>query len=151
VTIDRGNVKRAMRSLKKAARILKNKKRILLAFPEGTRSNDGTIGPFKKGVFVLAMKAGVPIVPCAIEGASVFVPRSGWKPRPATVRLKVGAPIETTGVADGDREALIKKVRDSIIDLHVAIGGKGGDRERAVSGRTAGARVELDDGEPQVA
>ena len=151
VAIDRGNVKKAMRSLKKAARILKNKKRILLAFPEGTRTKDGTIGPFKKGVFVLAMKAGVPIVPTAIEGAAVFVPRSGWKPRPVTVRVKVGAPIETAGLKDADREALMKRVRDTMIDLHVAIGGKGGDRERAISGRTAGSRVALDDGEPQAA
>jgi 1-acyl-sn-glycerol-3-phosphate acyltransferase len=151
VTIDRSNVKKAMRSLKRAARILKHKQRILLAFPEGTRTKDGTIGPFKKGVFVLAMKAGVPIVPAAIEGAAVFVPRKGWRPRPVVVRVNVGRPIETQGVADRDRDVLIRQVRDAVIDLHVGIGGKGGDRSLAVSGRTAGSRVELDTGEPAAA
>jgi 1-acyl-sn-glycerol-3-phosphate acyltransferase len=134
VAIDRRNVKTAMRSLKKAARILKHKKRILLCFPEGTRTTDGAIGPFKKGVFVLAMKAGVPIVPVAVEGAAVFVPRSGWRPRPVVVRVNVGKPISTTGITDDDRDALMRRVRDEMIDLHLAIGGKGGDRATAIAG-----------------
>jgi 1-acyl-sn-glycerol-3-phosphate acyltransferase len=147
VAIDRGNVKKAMRSLKKAAKILKQKKRILLAYPEGTRTKDGTIGPFKKGVFVLAMKAGVPIVPVAIEGAAVFVPRKGWRPRPVVVRVNVGEPIPTAGIPDEQRDDLMKRVRSKLIDLHVEIGGKGGDKERAISGRTVGANVDIEDSE----
>jgi 1-acyl-sn-glycerol-3-phosphate acyltransferase len=130
VPIDRGDARAALKALKKAARILKNGL-VVCAFPEGTRSKDGFIGPFKKGVFLLAEKAGVPIVPVAIEGAAVFVPRTGWKPRPVTMRVKVGKPIATDG--DLKREQLIKQVRNAIIDMHVEIGGKGGDKDRAVA------------------
>jgi 1-acyl-sn-glycerol-3-phosphate acyltransferase len=130
VPIDRGNARAALKALKKAARILKNGISIA-TFPEGTRTKDGTIGPFKKGVFLLAEKSGVPIVPVALEGAGVFAPRKGWNPRPVTMRVKVGAPIPTDG--DLTRDALIKKVRDTIIDMHLEIGGKGGDKENAVA------------------
>ncbi len=126
VGIDRSNVVQATRSLKKAALILKQKRRVIMVFPEGTRTNDGKIGAFKKGVFVLAIHAGVPIVPIAIEGAAVMVPKRGWRPRPAHVRMSVGKPIETDGLSENSRDALMTQVRDTIIALHVGIGGRGG-------------------------
>jgi 1-acyl-sn-glycerol-3-phosphate acyltransferase len=126
VSIDRGSAHDAARALKKAARVLKNGTS-LCAFPEGTRSKDGRIAPFKRGVFLLAMRAGVPIVPVAVEGCSVFVPRTGWHPRPVVIRAKIGVPIETTG-DDVTRDETIKRVRDAMIDMHLDIGGRGGDK-----------------------
>ena len=126
VSIDRGNAHDAARALKKAARVLK-KGTSLCAFPEGTRTRDGKIGPFKRGVFLLAMKAGVPIVPVALEGCGVFVPRTGWRPRPVTIRAKIGVPIETTG-DDATRDQVIKRVRDALIDMNLDIGGLGGNK-----------------------
>lgn len=158
VSIDRGDAHSSARALKKAARVLRNG-RSLCAFPEGTRTRDGKIGPFKKGVFLLAMKAGVPIVPVACEGLDVFVPRTGWHPRPVAIRIKIGRPITTSrdglgardaasdaakgGARDGEREHasrddLIKQVRDAMIDMHLEIGGEGGDKEHAIAeSRTA--------------
>lgn len=137
VSIDRGNAHDAARALKKAARVLKNGTS-LCAFPEGTRTRDGRIGPFKRGVFLLAMKAGVPIVPVAMEGCATFVPRTGWNPRPVTIRVKIGTPVETVApVVEGaaapetkgpTREEVMRKVRDAIIDMNVEIGGAGGDK-----------------------
>lgn len=135
VSIDRGDAHSSARALKKAARVLRNG-RCLCAFPEGTRTRDGKIGPFKKGVFILALRAGVPIVPVASEGLGVFAPRTGWHPRPVTIRIKIGAPIATARDGDGEhgtRDALIKQVRDAIIDMNVELGGRGGDKERAVA------------------
>ena len=126
VSIDRGNAHDAARALKKAARVLK-KGTSLCAFPEGTRTRDGRIGPFKRGVFLLAIRAGVPIVPVAVEGCSTFVPRTGWNPRPVKMRARIGTPIETTG-DDAKRDEVIKRVRDSMIDMNVQIGGLGGDK-----------------------
>ncbi len=130
VSIDRGDAHAAAKALKKAARVLAGG-RTLCAFPEGTRTRDGKIGPFKKGVFLLAMKAKVPIIPVAAEGLGVFAPRTGWHPRPVTIRVKVGAPIPT--VDETDRAALIKKVRDVMIDMNVSAGGPGGDKDHAIA------------------
>ena len=137
VSIDRGDAHAAARALKQAARVLKNG-RSLCAFPEGTRTRDGRIGPFKKGVFLLASKAGVPIVPVAAEGLNVFAPRTGWHPRPVTIRVRIGTPIATDD-DDATRDVLIKRVRDAMIDMHVAIGGLGGDKLHAVADSKAAA------------
>lgn len=133
VWLERGDARAALRGLKKAAAILESG-RVVCAFPEGTRSRDGTIAPFKKGVFLLAGKAGVPILPVALEGAGVLAPAKGFSPRPVNIRVRVGTPIATAGKK---REALIREVRDAIIDMNLAIGGKGGDKENAISEEAA--------------
>ncbi|MBI3269392.1 MAG: 1-acyl-sn-glycerol-3-phosphate acyltransferase [Planctomycetes bacterium] len=97
----------------------------ILAFAEGTRSRDGSILPFKKGPFVLALQAGVPVVPIAIEGSRQVFPPDGLSVRPGIVRLKVGTPIPTEGRSLEDREALLRETRAAIIGLHREIGGRG--------------------------
>jgi 1-acyl-sn-glycerol-3-phosphate acyltransferase len=139
VFLDRKNLPAATAALKKGAAALKEGA-VLMAFPEGTRTKDGTIGPFKKGLFMLAIEAGVPIVPCAMDGAGQVLPVKGWHPRPGVIRVKFGAPIATSGFTPAQRDELVKLVHDRIIDLHLEIGGLGGDRERFVSGRGADAR-----------
>lgn len=134
VFVDRRNLPRAIAALRKGAQALKGGG-VLFAYPEGTRTKDGTIGPFKKGLFMLAIEAGVPIVPCACEGAGRVLPVQGWHPRPGTIRVKFGAPIPTQGYDASTRDVLIAKVRDAMIDLHEEIGGLGGDRDRATTGR----------------
>jgi 1-acyl-sn-glycerol-3-phosphate acyltransferase len=124
VSIDRSDAHKAARALKKAARVLAGG-RTLCAFPEGTRTRTGKIGPFKKGVFLLAMKARVPIVPVAAEGLNVFAPRTRWNPRPVTIRVKIGAPIVTDDQLG--RDELIQKVRDTIVAMNLEIGGPGGE------------------------
>ncbi len=127
--IDRSNRARAIASLKKANTVLNNG-RMIVCFPEGTRTQDGLIMPFKKGVFMVALETGAPIVPVALEGCATMVPLTGWRPRPAAVRAKIGAPINTIGV---DRDALIEKVRNAIIDLNVEIGGRGGNKSTPIA------------------
>jgi 1-acyl-sn-glycerol-3-phosphate acyltransferase len=102
-------------------------------YPKSTRTRDGRVLPFKKGPFVMAIQAGVPIVPVAIEGGSRLLPRSSLRVRPGVVRIKLGAPIPTAGLTQADRDALIKRVRDAIIDLNLAIGGRGGDKGETVA------------------
>ena len=132
VFVDRSQRSQALASLQKAGKQVRDGATIL-AYPEGTRSVDGHILPFKKGPFVVAIEAGVPIVPVAIEGSHKLLPRGGFNLRPGPVRLAIGTPIPTTGLRHGDVEALIKQVRDAVIDLHVSIGGLGGDKEDAVA------------------
>jgi 1-acyl-sn-glycerol-3-phosphate acyltransferase len=74
ISIDRSNRKSAFESLKQAALTIRNGTSVLI-FPEGTRSRDGRILPFKKGGFVLAVDAGVPVVPIIIKGTGGSCPK----------------------------------------------------------------------------
>lgn len=132
IFINRSNRREAMRSLKLAGERIREGSNIL-AFPEGTRSRDGRIQPFKKGAFVLAIEAGVPIVPVAIEGTQKALPAGGISFRRHPIRVKVGAPIETQGLRNADRDRLMRQVRDAIIQMNLELGGPGGDLEAAIA------------------
>lgn len=133
VFIDRRNRHAAVQSLDEACRKIREHGISILVYPEGTRSATGQILPFKKGPFVMAIQAGVPIVPVAVEGSGYVLGRDSGRLRPGTVNLKVGEPIETAGLTMADRDALMRRVRDRLIDLHLSIGGKGGDRSQVIS------------------
>lgn len=132
IFVDRSNRERAVRSLAAAGERIRGGANIL-AYPEGTRSRDGAILPFKKGPFVVALQAGVPIIPVALEGAARVLPADGFEVRPGIIRVKFGQPIATAGLGDDDRDALMHRVRDALIDLSVAIGGPGGDKGAAIA------------------
>jgi 1-acyl-sn-glycerol-3-phosphate acyltransferase len=124
IFIDRSRGTRALRSLHKAAERIRGGASILV-FAEGTRSRDGSILPFKGGPFLLALQAGVPIVPVAIDGSGKVLPTGGFTITPGEVRLKMGQPIPTAGRPRGDRDRLMTEVRDALADLHRQIGGRG--------------------------
>jgi 1-acyl-sn-glycerol-3-phosphate acyltransferase len=129
IAVDRSNRHAAIAALRRAQDVIKGG-HVLSVFPEGTRTRDGRIAPFKKGVFVVAQKAGAPIVPIAIEGPGLLVPRTGWKPRPVALKAKVGDPIDPTGLS---REEVMRRVRDALITMNEEIGGPGGDRDSVVA------------------
>jgi len=131
IFVDRGNRKTAIASLDKAAQQIREGISIIV-FAEGTRSEDRTVKPFKKGPFALAMKAGVPLVPVAIEGSGLLMPKNSWVITPGPIRVLVGKPIDPKPFGD-DREALIAAVRAAVIDQNVALGGLGGDKRDAVA------------------
>lgn len=89
----------------------------LCAFPEGTRSRDGSVGPFKGGAFQVALQAGVPVVPIAIEGSGAVLPASGFKVRPGTIRVRIGDPIPTAGLQPTDRHALALRAHAAVVAL----------------------------------
>ncbi len=122
VFVDRSKRPQAVQSLFAAGERIRQGANIL-AFPEGTRSRDGRILPFKKGIFVLALEAQVPIVPIAIEGSGKVLPADGFRVRPGEVRVKMGAPIHTASRTAEDRDELMREVRDALISLHREIGG----------------------------
>ncbi len=88
-----------------------------LFFPEGTRSAPGTLLPFKKGGFIMAIQAQVPVVPVAMHGAYGAMKRGSAIINPVTISVRIGQPIETTGLTMVDRDVIVEKVRASITTL----------------------------------
>lgn len=126
VFVDRANSTQAVGSLSAAADRVRGGIS-LLAYPEGTRSRDGRILPFKKGPFVLALQSGVPIVPIAIAGSMQVMPAHLRPFRPGVVRMAIGTPIHTAGMSMEQRDALVEQVRASVLALHRALAGRGVD------------------------
>jgi 1-acyl-sn-glycerol-3-phosphate acyltransferase len=93
IGIDRGRGQDAIQSLEKAASRIRNGASVLL-FGEGTRSPDGKLQQFKRGPFNLAMRAGVPIVPVAINGSYKILPKHSFRIRPGTITLVLSSPIK---------------------------------------------------------
>jgi 1-acyl-sn-glycerol-3-phosphate acyltransferase len=116
IFIDRQNAVAARRSIEEAARRIKSGQSVLI-YPEGTRTRDGRLMPFKKGGFHLAIDSGTDIVPMAIEGTRALMPRGSMLIRSGEVRLQIGEPIPTAGLAPGDREQLVRQVRDRIAEM----------------------------------
>jgi 1-acyl-sn-glycerol-3-phosphate acyltransferase len=83
----------------------------LIVFPEGTRSADGAVARFKGGSFVIALDAGLPIVPISIAGSRQVMLKGQLTVRPGTVSLVVHEPIETTGLGRAAARALAERVR----------------------------------------
>ncbi len=113
IFIDRQNAAAARRSIEEAGRRIRGGVSVLI-FPEGTRTRDGQLGPFKKGGFHLAMDAGVPIVPVALRGTRALMPRGSLRVMSGEVFVTIGVPIPTSGLTIDDRPALIERVRDAI-------------------------------------
>lgn len=135
VFVDRAKSVRAIQSLEAAGARIREGANII-AFPEGTRSRDGRVQPFKKGIFMVALKAGVPIVPIAVEGTLTVLPAGGFRPRPNRVRVNIGEPIETSGYTRETLVDLMREVRTNVIELHEEIGGLGGDLDTVTPGAT---------------
>jgi 1-acyl-sn-glycerol-3-phosphate acyltransferase len=90
----------------------------ILIFPEGTRSQDGTLLPFKKGVFSLALRARVPIVPVGISGSSRLQPKGSFIPKQkGVIYIRIGKPIETAQESRSAKTEIMLTVRKAIEGL----------------------------------
>ncbi len=86
----------------------------LLFFPEGTRSRDGHLLPFKKGAFRTAIDQQLPLLPVTLVGTRDILPARSLLPFPGSVRLVIHPPIETVGMTPGDLDALMERTRRTI-------------------------------------
>jgi 1-acyl-sn-glycerol-3-phosphate acyltransferase len=114
VPIDRSNRSRAVRSLMVAAERVRSGRPVVL-FPEGTRSTTGSLLPFKKGPFHLALQAGVPVVPIAISGSGRILPRRSLRVTPGPVLVRFLPAIEVTEFLPDDHGGLLEKVRGALL------------------------------------
>ena len=115
VSIDRFNRESAFESINEAAAKMKDGVSIMI-FPEGTRSLDGNIRPFKKGGFVMAVDTGVPIVPVIIQGTRPIMDKSSLRINTGEVSLQIEKPVDSTGFTRENKDDLIKIVRSVICE-----------------------------------
>ena len=113
VPVDRGNRDAALASVKQAVEYIKTGSSFLV-YPEGTRSPDGRLHRFKKGSFVMAIEAGVPIVPVACSGAHRIMKKKSLVIRPGKVTVRFGKPVDVSGYTVDQRAALAQKVHDAV-------------------------------------
>lgn len=113
VPLERSNPKKAHAGIEYGARLM-TQGHSFIAFPEGTRSRDGRLGEFKKGVFIMAIKAQVPIMPVTIVGSDQVQPPGRYSIRPATVQVVFHDPIPTAGCGLEYRDRLIQLTRSAI-------------------------------------
>ena len=113
VAVERGDRDKSLAAISRGAESLKAGNSFLI-FPEGTRSRTGQLLPFKKGGFIMAIEAQVPIVPVAVHGGRNAMRKGSAFVQPVMVTVRVGSPIPTAGVTMADRDALIARVRTEI-------------------------------------
>jgi 1-acyl-sn-glycerol-3-phosphate acyltransferase len=113
ISIDREGTRKTVEAMNEAARKIRNGMSVVI-FPEGSRSPDGSIQPFKKGGFTLAIKSSVPIVPVAITGSREIMPKDRMTALPGEIRIRIDSPIETGAYALKDRGFLMGKVKETI-------------------------------------
>jgi 1-acyl-sn-glycerol-3-phosphate acyltransferase len=111
IPVDRSRRERAIEAVDEAARSLRAGKSFLI-FPEGTRSEDGRLQPLKKGGFIMALKAGAPIVPVSVSGGRKIMRKGDWAVHSGTMHVTFHDPVPTVnrslddGVIDEVREAI---------------------------------------------
>jgi len=113
VPLERANREQSLPAIDGAAEALRDGNSFLI-FPEGTRSRTGNLLPFKKGGFILAIKGQAPVVPVAITGARDAMRKGSPIIHPVRVRVRIGEPVETTGMTLDDRDTLATLVHQKV-------------------------------------
>ncbi|MFC1734191.1 lysophospholipid acyltransferase family protein [candidate division KSB1 bacterium] len=124
IIIDRENREKAVKSVDEAADRLKREDISPVVYPEGTRSPDGKIYPFKKGAFVLAIKSKREVVPLTIIGSRKIAPKKSLVISPGEIHLVIHRPIETDTLTLENRGDLAKKTHDIIVERFYSDPGK---------------------------
>jgi 1-acyl-sn-glycerol-3-phosphate acyltransferase len=114
IAIERESPKKAYRSMLQAAEKVKNGVSVMI-FPEGTRSLDGNLQPFKKGLFLIALKSQAPILPITICGTGKIMQKGDWRIYPGNVQIIIDPPMETAGIPTEKEEELSARVRNILM------------------------------------
>ena len=114
IGIEREEPRKALKSMHEAAERIRNGASVLI-FPEGTRSDDGRLQPFKPGGFHLALRSGCDIVPITITGSHQIAPKGSWDIRKGAIRLIVGEAIPLKGQSRKNMGRVMDRVRNAMV------------------------------------
>jgi 1-acyl-sn-glycerol-3-phosphate acyltransferase len=117
IPVPREDPRRAIRTMTRAGRIVRERGVSLLIFAEGGRSRDGALRPFKEGAAYIAIQAQAPLVPVAVIGTREILPMGSAVFHAGRVRLRIGNPIPTEGLTLRDRKALTAAAHEQIADM----------------------------------
>jgi 1-acyl-sn-glycerol-3-phosphate acyltransferase len=113
IPVERGDHEAAIASLEKATEAIKEGQSFLI-YPEGTRSPDGRLQQFKRGAVVMAIKAGVPIVPMVCAGAHKVMEKRSFVIKPGVITVEFLAPIDASAYTFEQRDELNRRVREAM-------------------------------------
>lgn len=116
VPIDRSHGREALRSLNRAAEQIAKGTSVLI-FPEGTRSPDGRLKPFKTGAVMLAIKAGVPVIPIGFNGTYAILPKGKFLANNGEIVIRIGTPIPTGNYKPADKQELAHHLQERVAQL----------------------------------
>lgn len=116
IPMDRSHGREALRSLNKAAVQIAGGTSVLI-FPEGTRSTDGRLKPFKTGAVMLAIKAGVPVVPIGFNGTHEILPKGKFLADSGEIVIRIGTPISTDNYKPADKQDLAHHLHEKVAEL----------------------------------
>lgn len=115
IPVPRGDPRAGVKTMQIAAEVINTKRISLLIFPEGGRSHDGVLRPFKEGGAYIAIRAGVPLIPIVLIGTREVLPFGGGVVLPGNVTLRILKPIETAGLTLKDRGVITDRIREQIL------------------------------------
>lgn len=119
ISVPLDDARASLKVLSESGKAMKERGLSMLIFPEGGRSEDGELQPFKDGAAYLAIKGQVPIIPVSINGIGDILPIHSHHIRPGPVTLRIGRAIETAGLRTADRAAITQRIRDSIVEMRL--------------------------------
>ena len=114
VPVDREGLGQGRKRIALAVRLIREKGYSFLVYPEGLRSWNGRLQPFRRGGFFLALESGAPIVPVSVRGTYELMPRTTWRIRRGRVRIIFHEPVDVSGFTPETMPALMERVRAAI-------------------------------------
>lgn len=117
VFIDRGDRSQAVEAMTQAGERMREEGLSLGLFPEGTRSPEGRLQPFKKGAFVLAIDTQTDLAPVAVEGGAAILPKGRRRLESRPIRIRCGRRMPLEGKGHEDRDEVLREARDAIASM----------------------------------
>jgi 1-acyl-sn-glycerol-3-phosphate acyltransferase len=117
IPVPRGDARAAVKTMTSAAQIIRERGISVLIFPEGGRSQTGELASFQEGAAYIAIRAGVPLVPIALQGTREVLPFGSGQVRSGSVRMRIGDPIPTDQLQLRDRGRITAEVRERIAGM----------------------------------
>ncbi len=117
IPVPRGDARAAVKTMTTAAQAIRERGISLLIFPEGGRSQTGELASFQEGAAYIAIRAGVPLVPIALQGTREVLPFGSGQVRSGSVTMRIGDPIPTDQVQLRDRGRITAELRDRIVSM----------------------------------